>query len=298
MATQLQKARAKIIAFFESNESKIFKLKEIKQILSERRSEWELAQRTTFSDFSKELMKNGRLQRLEFPFPHRKEIRYTWGAVPIELVLVSVKPKCHFCHYSAMQMHELTEQQATTVYLNHEQSRRSQPDADMQQGRIDMAFTRSPRMTNNVAKIDGLKVCLLNGMNTGYVGVEERTVTGMISGQSVQIRLTDLERTLIDATVRPFYAGGVAEVLKAFRNASDRLSVNRLAGMLSDINFVYPYHQCVGFYLEQAGTYSASSIERFRDKFNRDFDFYLAYQMKGTRFDKRWRLHVPETLGE
>ena len=40
------------------------------------------------------------------------------------------------------------------------------------------------------------------------------------------VRVTDLERTLIDIAVRPEYAGGVYEVLNVYRLAKGKVSAN------------------------------------------------------------------------
>ena len=106
--------------------------------------------------------------------------------------------------------------------------------------------------------------------------------------------MTDLERTLIDIVVRPFYAGGVGEVTKAYERAGSRASTNRLAALLRQLDYVYPYHQAVDFYLERSGVFTESAIELFRGKFEFEFDFYLTYQMKEVRYDHRWRLFVPK----
>ena len=165
---------------------------------------------------------------------------------------MTLKPSCHFSHYSAVQLHELTEQNPHTIYLNHEQPPKPTPATGLAQGRIAAAFGRKPRMTRNIADVSGagrqgIRVCLLNGMHTGYLGVEERDVRAPGGGKPLRLRLTDIERTLIDIAVRPFYAGGVAEVLKAYRNAAARASVNRIAALLRKLAYVYPYHQAVGF---------------------------------------------------
>jgi hypothetical protein len=110
------------------------------------------------------------------------------------------------------------------------------------------------------------------------------------------LRLTDIERTLIDIAVRPFYAGGVAEVLTAYERAGGRASVNRLAGMLRKLAYVYPYHQAIGFYLEAAGSYDWNAIELFRGGFEYEFDFYLTYGMEETEYVPSWHVYVPKGL--
>src|ERR1043166_683087 len=88
---------------------------------------------------------------------------------------------------------------------------------------------------------------------------------------------TNLERTLIDLLVRPRYAGGVHEVLVAFRLAKERVSVARLLACLRALDYSYPYHQSLGFYLERAG-YDQRHVARVRE-LPRNFDFYLTYGM-------------------
>ena len=97
-----------------------------------------------------------------------------------------------------------------------------------------------------------------------------------------KIRVTDIERTLIDVTVRPIYAGGVFEVLK-------------LAATLKKLDYIYPYHQAVGFYLERAGVYRESSISLLK-KFGFKYDFYLMHQIKEKEYSKKWRLYFPKGL--
>ena len=59
--------------------------------------------------------------------------------------------------------------------------------------------------------------------------------------------------------------------------AIERISINKLSAMLKKLNFTYPYHQAIGFYLEKAGVYSESQI-KIIEKFQRKYDFYLTHQ--------------------
>ena len=73
--------------------------------------------------------------------------------------------------------------------------------------------------------------------------------------------MTNVERTLIDITFRPVYAGGVLEVLKAFTQAKRQVTTKNLLKLLEEMDYAYPYHQAVGFYLESSGTYSEVDIK-------------------------------------
>ena len=291
--SRIQIAKPDIFRHLASQPSPVFKLTDLQQILAEQREGWRLAQRTTTQEFIDFLEKQGKIKTLRFPFPHRAETRFVWGAVPLLEVLQTLKPSCYYSHYTAIRMHGLTEQIPKTIYLNHEQHLKSQSTGGLAQERIDAAFKRKVRESNNAIDFEGVRIYLINGKNTGELGVITESVT-YDSEAPVTVRLTNLERTLIDITVRPAYAGGVFEVLKAFHLAKDRVSVNALAAMLKTIDHTYPYHQAIGFYLERAG-YRPSQLDLIK-RFPMNYDFYLAHNMGDAEYVKTWSLYVPKGL--
>lgn len=287
--SRLQIAKSDIVTHFDKG-PRILKITDIAQTLSEQRLFWRLAQRTTTQAFIRFLIQSTKLTRLDFPFPYRKEHRYTWGDVPLLEVLLTLKKDAYFSHYTAMRMHGLTEQIPKTIYLNHEQ--RPQPQtSQLEQGRIDAAFSRRPRISQNAIDFNETRICLINGMHTGQLGVIDERVN-YDSSDTVNVRLTNLERTLIDITVRPVYSGGVFEVRKAFQNAKEKVSVNALAALLQKLKYVYPYHQAIGFYLEHTG-YKEHEYELL-SRFPIEYDFHLAHEMKETEYNKKWRLYIPK----
>jgi hypothetical protein len=107
-------------------------------------------------------------------------------------------------------------------------------------------------------------------------------------------RQSSLERTLIDATVRPGYAGGVGRVLEAYRRARARLSVPGLANILRKLGHVYPYHQAIGFYMERAG-FPSKDLSYFKE-LGMNSNFYLAHNVGNPVFNREWRIHHPQGL--
>ncbi len=99
--------------------------------------------------------------------------------------------------------------------------------------------------------------------------------------------MTDLERTLIDITVRPGYAGGVDRVLQTYLAAKSLISSEKLIGTLGQLDYVYPYHQAVGFYMQKAG-YDRAAWAALREKKQR-YDFFLEHGMKKPMYDPEWR---------
>ena len=108
--------------------------------------------------------------------------------------------------------------------------------------------------------------------------------------------MTNLERTLMDITVRPNYAGGAFAVLDAYRHAvkENRISSNKLLALLEAMDFTYPYHQAIGFYLERAG-YEGKLIEKLK-VIPMKYKFYLDYGMTSKTYDSNWKIWHPTTM--
>jgi hypothetical protein len=288
--SRIQIAKPDIVRHFDALPTHVLKAKDIYDILSEQRDFWRLAQNTTAEQFIGFLLKHSKLKLQEFEFPQRTERCYVWDQAPLLAVLQALKKDIHFSHYTAMRVQGLTEQTPKTIYLTDERTGSPAGTGELKQEAIDAAFRKPARTSNNWVEHDGKKIYLLNGAATQHLGVVNELVTDD-SGEEVQVRLTSVERTLIDVTVKPEYGGGVFEVLKAYELAKDALSVNKLMAMVHKLEFLYPYHQAIGCYLERAG-YKASQLDLVR-RLPMKYDFYLAHDMGDSRYDPQWRLHVP-----
>ena len=288
--SRIQIAKSDIAAHFNRLPARVFKHDDLAKILAEQRAFWRLASATTVSKFIEFLIDDSELSLVEFDFPARAELCFVWGKVSTLEVLGHIKKNTYFSHYTAMSAHGLTEQTPTSFYLTAGRASPSASRNDLTQEGIDRAFAAAPRVTENICTLDDKRIYLLNGAHTKMLGVIAKDLTAE-DGTKVRAKVTDLERTLIDAVVRPAYSGGVFEVAKAFANALDRVSVNKLAAMLGKLSFTYPFHQAIGFYLERAG-YQAHQLELLRKPM--EFDFYLTHNMGPSRYVKDWRLYVPQ----
>lgn len=108
------------------------------------------------------------------------------------------------------------------------------------------------------------------------------------------MRTTNFERTLIDIVVRPAYSGGTNNLIEIYRRAKDRVSANEIIKTLKKLDYIYPYHQSIGFLMERAG-FEKSEYEQLR-KPGLDYKFYLDYKIKNKKYDENWKIYYPAEL--
>jgi len=290
--TRLQIAKSDIFKTFDSVHP-VLRAEEISTILKEHRSFWRLAERTNLTSFIEFLENEGKLTSHFFEFPMRPKKGYTWGSVDVLPIINHIIKDSYFSHYTALMLHGLTKQEPKTIYVTQEQTSGSNQSTPLEQETINRVFAAPARTSNNIALYKNQKIFLLHGANTHQLGIDEHPIY-LPNNLDAKIKVTSIERTLIDSAVRPVYTGGVFEVAEAYRIAKSKLSVTRLALLLKRIKYIYPYHQVIGFYLENAG-YSSDLIDIFR-KIPREYDFYLTYNMQSVEYVKEWRLFVPKNF--
>ncbi len=269
---------------------RVFLERDIKKLLNLYQKEGVLHTAIRLKEFKEFILENNLLTEVEVevPFGSGKQVKYTLGEVSEFEIALSIRSGSYLSHYSAIYLHGLTDNIPQVIYINKEQSKKPKPKGVMLQENLDRAFSRPMRKTNKIAKHKGYKIYLLNGKYTGNLGVIDYPY-----GQ-VTIPVTGIERTLIDAVVRPDYAGGIEEVLKAFVAAKEEISVNKLVATLKKMGYVYPYHQVIGFYLEKAGY--KESVLKLVEELGIEYKFYLTYEMRDVKFNDRWNLYVPKRL--
>ena len=283
----MQVSKPLISKYFKQLKEKIYTPEDIQKIFNSNREEWRLLRSTKIGDFIKFIIENKLVKEIAIQMPNNTaKKRYIQEKVSIYKVALSIDTNTFLSHYTALYLHNLTDNIIKDIYTNKELTKKTVRVNKLIQENIDRAFSRPMRVSRQAASSGEYRIFLLNSKNFEKLGVIDFKKDGEV------IYLTNIERTLIDAAVRPNYSGGVTEVLNAFKKAKGKFSVNKLKAMLKKMDYIYPYHQIIGFYLEKAG-YEERLIKLFED-FEIKYNFYLTYRMKQKDFNDRWKLFFPK----
>ncbi|TAM45819.1 MAG: hypothetical protein EPN55_07380 [Gammaproteobacteria bacterium] len=217
-------------------------------------------------------------------------------ANPLEIA-VAFSPRSYLCYQTALFWNELTEQVPHTFYIATERSGTSYKSAapeSFDEFELRDAFVKLPKEHPNVASFGEYRFVFLARAYTGNAGVESRLIP--FKQVKVQIRITGLERTLLDCISAPENAGGIANAVDAMRRAADRIEIGTLIELYTKLHFKYPHWQRVGLLLDRL--VSPTYAEKWKSHFGiPKHKFYLAKGYKlGWEFDQLWGVYYPKGL--
>jgi hypothetical protein len=290
----------KLIRVLDTGHLRAFQYSDLTRLVEQRGTALGIPEGLSVSRVAAFLSSRGKLREIKFTpednaattegrsYPSIK--RYIWGDPSPYARGLSLRRNAYLSHASAVFLHGLTAQIPKTIYVNREQTPKPAlaPHSLTQEG-INRAFKNNPRTSRYVVTEGDYRYVLLSGKATGRLEVTELP---WVEGELLE--LTKLERTLIDITVRPTYGGGVFQVLEAYRAAKEKVSVRTLVATLKKLDYLYPYHQAIGFYMERAG-YGPKQLDPLR-KLGFQFDFYLANSIENPTYNQEWRLFYPQGM--
>jgi hypothetical protein len=275
---------------FAGKPQKVFNQKELQKLFEEQKSHLRIRS-YNLTKFISLLTELAILKKVEFKFFNSEtslhKTRYLFGKPDKYDLTKGLGKNPYLSFESALHYHALLNKEPKINNVTIEQSPKKTVVKVLAQDRIDLAFSQEAKTANTMASYGKNKWLIHNGMFTGNIGLCDYK-------PSPSIKITDIERTILDATVRSTLVGGPERVLEFYKKAKGKVSTQNLLSHLKNINYTYPYHQSIGFYLEASG-YDVKEYEGFKE-IPMPYKFYLDYGMESTNYNKDWKVYYPDDL--
>lgn len=286
--TTFERAKNLIIDYFESDPQMAYTTFDIRKIFDRYRYEWRIASSKNYYQFMTFLNDSNILNKddLKHEYSGSEKIIMRKGIASEFDIGLTIKKDGYLSNYSAMRIHQLTLQLPKTVYVSVDKYEilNESSQKELKQEAVDKAFSKKQRTSSEVYKSE------YNGYR--YVFVYKKFKSKGIGVESVNnYMVTDLERTLIDIAIRPIYSGGVFQIVEAYKTAMKDVDTNKIYKYLEQLDYIYPYHQLIGFLMEKSG-FPGEKTEIFLKK-KSHINFYQTYNMSNKKLDEKWGIYYP-----
>lgn len=290
---KMQKNSFEILSYFTNFSGNFRKVSEFRKAYHSCIDNKYIYSATTFGTFEKFLHENNiYTDKITLEFPSKTYTRYFVKTPGLYEILQSINPKAYLSHYSAVAFYNLTNNIPKTIFVTVEKPESSKPVSKKQitQEELNKAFYMPPRISKNLIVRDIYSINLLQGKYTNNLEISEQEIDGQ------KINVASIERTLIDIAVSPYYCGGCFEVFNVFKNAKGQTNISKLVEMLKKLDYIYPVHQSIGFYLEKAG-YPEKDL-KLLEQMGTELRFFVQRELReqDRNFSERWNLYYPKFL--
>lgn len=214
--------------------------------------------------------------------------------LPPYAVAKAMFPDGYFCNLSSIYYHSLTNQVPSSIYICHEtiSAIPKRYNSNINNSAIRSAFIKPHRYTNHVFELNQHEIIVVDRARHSGHGVINAHALAVLPEHS---RITCIERALIDAVVSPHYNGGIVSVYAYFKSAHQRINLTKLIEIYRQLEFIYPYSQAIGFFLEKAGMSKQAST--FHKEFPPTYTFFIDHDAKSSwHYDEKWKLYYPVGL--
>ncbi|WP_418186416.1 hypothetical protein [Aliarcobacter lanthieri] len=189
----------------------------------------------------------------------------------------SLEKNCFFPMFTSLNIQGFTNFRDNFVFISKEKKHRINfKSKDITQEAIDKAFTNKPRRTKAYNTIYDYNVVMLESNNTQEVGIIK------YKGYKV----SSINRAFVEIISNIQYSKSPDDVIYEFKNLKDKLDIDEIFNIIEKFDFLYPYYQLAGYYLEKIGFFKEELSKFFNKKTN--LIFYTMKNKDNYTLDEYW----------
>lgn len=181
---------------------------------------------------------------------------------------------------TSLNIQGLSKYRNNFIFISKERTSRVEFDLKtLSQESIDNAFKKQARRTKALDQLNEYTIVLLE---TNYTNKYE-----IIDFDTYEI--SSVNRTFVGIISNIQYFQSPEVVIDLFKNIKDNLDIEKIYNVIEKFDFVYPYYQLAGYYLEEIG-YAKDELDKFYSK-KTELKFYTQKAKSYYHFNEYWNIY-------
>lgn len=259
------------------NEKRFFSINDIANILDKLKEENLVSNSLSQNDFYLKLLYDGLISHT-ITIRDVEKIRYTLNKeFNIYDFVYSLERNGFFSMFTSLNIQGFTNFRDNFIFISKERMQRVNfSSKNITQEAIDKAFSNKPRKTKAYNTIYNYNIVMLESNNTQGVGIIN------YNGYKV----SSINRAFVEIISNIQYSKTPYDVIWEFRQLKDKLDINEIFKIIEKFDFIYPYYQLAGYYLEKIGFLKEELSRFFNNKTN--LIFYTMKNKTNYDLDEYW----------
>lgn len=257
----------------------VFSFEQIYIILENLKDKNLVQQGMSSNMFYSKLLEDG-LISYTVTFRDIQKIRYTLNKeFNIYDFAYSLENKSFFPMFTSLNIQGLSNYRNNFVFISRERKERNNfTSRSLTQDAIDKAFSSNPRRTKAHDVINGYNLVSLESNNTEGIGI--------INYKGY--RVSSINRAFVEIISNIHYFISPNNVINEFKIIKNKLDIDEILKIIEKFDFVYPYYQLAGYYLEEIG-FTKNELFKFYSK-KSDLIFYTVKNKEKYEFNEYWNI--------
>lgn len=262
------------------NQNDFLTQEQLFDILKDLKNKNLVSKNLTFNTFLLKLIDQG-LKQHSIDIRGHSKIRYSMKSdFNIYNFCKTLQNNSFFAMTTSLNIQNLTKYRNKYIYVSKERASRNEfYEKKLEQKDIDNAFGKNPKRTNAYDKLGEYIIILLETNNTSSYEIIE------YEGYN----LSSINRAFVEIMSNVHYFQSTDHIIELFKEIKDELDLDKIYHVIEKFNFIYPYYQLAGFYLESIG-FEKKELHKFYEN-KTDLKFYTEKNIETYALDSYWNIY-------
>lgn len=258
---------------------KAYSLKELNALLGRLKSDNLVAKDMKTKEFFEKLQNRLNLKTYSVTSEKINKDRYSLRVLNEFSIVSTFEKDMFFPASTSLNIQGLSNFRNDFIFYAKELTKKSYSPDKLTQENIDKAFEKPYRTTNFIAKY---KKSNLVYLTPKYTDLYEIIDFG-------EYKISSVNRSFVEMLINVQYFKSFDKVIECFKPIKDKLDLHKVYQVLERFELIYPYHQLVGFALENIG-FKKDELKKFKDKVS-EFNFYTEKNKLVYAYNRYWKIY-------